>query len=202
MAGYKGHSMSNNAVAAYYSGEKPISKWTKQTILEEIEDNCDIEDSTLLLIKKLTLKELQSNFLSYASWHHTGKFYNQTTFYALDYEYVNNITRDNIDIIINNRKKREKRSPEEIAADKAVKAERQAQRLLKKEKEKLFKYQTKYKTLSGFMRSTTVELDKLRAIRMEKICERREKLRINWEKQGFTYGLDNIEDDDFVERYI
>ena len=36
MAGYKGFSMSNNAVAAYESGEKPISKWTKREILSMI----------------------------------------------------------------------------------------------------------------------------------------------------------------------
>lgn len=29
MAGYSGYSMSNNAVDAYESGEKPRSKWTK-----------------------------------------------------------------------------------------------------------------------------------------------------------------------------
>ena len=32
MAGYCGYSMSNNAVDAYNSGEKPISKWKKQDI--------------------------------------------------------------------------------------------------------------------------------------------------------------------------
>lgn len=30
MAGYNGYSMSNNAVAAYENGEKPLSKWKKK----------------------------------------------------------------------------------------------------------------------------------------------------------------------------
>lgn len=30
MAGYKGWAMSNNAVAAYENGEKPLSKWTNE----------------------------------------------------------------------------------------------------------------------------------------------------------------------------
>lgn len=36
MSGYCGYSMSNNAVEAYRSGEKPKSKWTKREIIEEI----------------------------------------------------------------------------------------------------------------------------------------------------------------------
>ena len=33
MAGYNGWSMSNNAVQAYEDGEKPLSKWTKKTLV-------------------------------------------------------------------------------------------------------------------------------------------------------------------------
>lgn len=36
MAGYNGWSMSHNAVTAYAGGEKPLSKWTKTNILNEI----------------------------------------------------------------------------------------------------------------------------------------------------------------------
>lgn len=36
MAGYNGFSMSNNAVAAYEDGEKPLSKWTKANILIQL----------------------------------------------------------------------------------------------------------------------------------------------------------------------
>lgn len=34
MAGYYNHSMSNNAIAAYAYGEKPLSRWRKRDILE------------------------------------------------------------------------------------------------------------------------------------------------------------------------
>ena len=49
MAGYNGFSMSNNAISAYESGEKPLSKWTKTEIVnainraiseDELELNC------------------------------------------------------------------------------------------------------------------------------------------------------------------
>lgn len=59
MAGYKGWSMSNNAVAAYENGEMPISKWSKKEIIkrieeavyyEEIELQCSLEE-----LKKLPL---------------------------------------------------------------------------------------------------------------------------------------------------
>ena len=36
MAGYYGYSMSNNAVSAYEEGEMPLSKWTKQGVIEYI----------------------------------------------------------------------------------------------------------------------------------------------------------------------
>ena len=38
MAGYNGWSMSNNAVAAYEDGEKPLSKWTKADIFDAIKE--------------------------------------------------------------------------------------------------------------------------------------------------------------------
>ena len=41
MAGYDNYSMSNNAVAAYQTGEKPKSKWTKKDIMEELRDQSE-----------------------------------------------------------------------------------------------------------------------------------------------------------------
>lgn len=38
MAGYYKNQMSNNAVWAYSQGKKPMYKWTKTTILEEIDN--------------------------------------------------------------------------------------------------------------------------------------------------------------------
>lgn len=42
MAGYNGFSMSNNAVAAYEDGEKPLSKWTKADIYMTRDFGCII----------------------------------------------------------------------------------------------------------------------------------------------------------------
>ena len=55
MAGYRGFSMSNNAVDAYISGEKPFSKWTKSEILKEIES---LDVKTFDLFKKMKVKSL------------------------------------------------------------------------------------------------------------------------------------------------
>ena len=60
MAGYNGFSMSNNAVAAYEDGEKPLSKWTKANIFDTIKDTeielkCSIEKLRRLPIKVLKL---------------------------------------------------------------------------------------------------------------------------------------------------
>lgn len=66
--------MSNNAVDAYNSGEKPFSKWTKSEILKEIEN---LNVKTFELFKKMKVKTLKDNFLYKSSWHHSSKFYNK-----------------------------------------------------------------------------------------------------------------------------
>lgn len=64
--GYDGYSMSNNARAAYESGEKPLSNWTKTDIIDAIQDiNPDIDCS------RLNAATLKKEFLTQTSWHHT-----------------------------------------------------------------------------------------------------------------------------------
>jgi len=70
------------------------------------------------------------------------------------------------------------------------------------EREKLYKYSS-YKTLKGFLRNVTPELEqKLAEKRQEAIQTRREQLRETWTKQGFERGLARINDDDFIDYYI
>ena len=201
--GYKGKSMSVNAAIAYSEGKKPLSKWTKSAIFDEMDFYCDeISAEKMELLKKLTVKELHENFLSYKAYHHTGKFYNTTNFYELNIEKIEEITIDEINNIISRRKKAERRSQEVINAEKAEKAKRKAEKEALEEKTKLFKYQNKYKTLKGFLKSTSIDLETLKAIRLKKIEEKREQLRKGWEKQGYIYGLKSINNDDFIESYI
>ena len=91
MAGYSGFSMSNNAVGAYNNGEKPLSKWSKAEILQEIriyakENNINIDMEKL---NKVSLPVLRESFLYKTAYHHTSKFYNSTDFYAIDFDTVN-----------------------------------------------------------------------------------------------------------------
>lgn len=201
--GYKGQSMSVNAVIAYSAGEKPLSKWTKTAILAEIESAFSgLPKEKMNMIKKMTLAELRESFLIYKAYHHTGKFYNSTNFYQLDADRVENIAVEEIKEIISRQKKAVRRPQTIIDAEKAEKAKRKAEKEALEEKSKLFKYQNKYKTLKGFLKSTSVNLEKLKTIRLEKIAEKREQLRKNWEKQEYSYGLENIGNDEFVEKYI
>ena len=100
MSGYYVYSMSNNAIAAYSSGEKPLSKWSKAGILSavrdarnrgEIELSYDVE-----LLNKLKLSVLQDVVLSYSGWHHTSSRYNRTDFYCLDYGKLERLSADTI----------------------------------------------------------------------------------------------------------
>ena len=100
MAGYNGFSMSNNAVAAYEDGEKPLSKWTKADIFDtikdtEIEFKCSIEK-----LRKLPVKVLKEVCLRYSSWHHTSNHYNKTDFYSLDINRIESLTDEKIDELL------------------------------------------------------------------------------------------------------
>lgn len=100
MAGYKGYSMSNNAVDAYMSGEKPISKWTKQEVVEYVQEiRPELKDE----LKKLRKDELFELVLLRSSWHHTSMYYNETDFYKIDEEAIENITAEKISEKIANR---------------------------------------------------------------------------------------------------
>ena len=89
--GYSGFSMSNNAVAAYESGEKPLSKWTKAEILSAVEE---INPQAVEYLKPINAATLREHLLSNSSWHHTGYYYNKTDFYALDEDVVSELTQD------------------------------------------------------------------------------------------------------------
>lgn len=86
MAGYKGYSMSNNAIKAYDEGRMPLSKWTKTAILEAIEDYLISHGNEAYYHKfdGLSKKELSQFLHTNGEWHHTSKFYNRTLFYSID----------------------------------------------------------------------------------------------------------------------
>ena len=79
--GYVGHKMSERAVEAYRKGEKPLTKWTKDEILKCIK-SCypDVAEHC----SHFSLSFLRKHFLYCSSWHHTGKYYNKTDFYAFE----------------------------------------------------------------------------------------------------------------------
>ena len=208
MAGYYGYSMSNNAVSAYEVGEKPLSKWTKKKIIELC------KEYTQLDISKLTVSELKEKMLVRSSWHHTSKFYNKTDFYSLDVDYIEKLTQEDINKIINNRVKKETKPPQILEVEKKLKAIEKAKKeaekeIRKKEKErkeylqKLFKYQSNYKRLNMFIDRVTPEgLEKLEAFRKKAIEEKRAELKETWTRQNYTRGLESINDDDFIEYYV
>lgn len=86
--GYIGQRMSERAAAAYDMGEKPFSKWTKSEIIDRLQrliDSGDLESSEedMKRIKRLTSRVVKIAFLKKSSWHHTGKYYNETDFYDI-----------------------------------------------------------------------------------------------------------------------
>lgn len=80
-SGYSGYSMSNRAVEAYADGEMPLSKWSKQLIIDEV---VEYDHFTKEDLKKYTKKVLTEYFLERSSWHHTSSYCNETYFYSIN----------------------------------------------------------------------------------------------------------------------
>lgn len=108
--GYKGFSMSNRAAAAYESGEMPISKWTKQAMIERFEE-LDIDAEKINLLKKLPKKVLAATFLQKSSWHHTSSYFNATDFYEINESKIEEMTIEEIKALKDI--KEEEKAPEE-----------------------------------------------------------------------------------------
>lgn len=84
--GYSGYSMSNNAIDAYDKGNMPLTKWTKNEIINRIKSlgekfNIPIDEATL---GKISLNDLKKSYLTKNGYHHTSKNYNMTDFYNID----------------------------------------------------------------------------------------------------------------------
>ncbi len=95
MAGYYGYSMSNNAVEAYEDGEMPLSKWTKTEIMSRLKEY-EVSEEMLTELKKLKKQQLKDLLLTKSSWHHTSSYYNETDFYTIDDEALEELTLEKI----------------------------------------------------------------------------------------------------------
>ena len=99
-SGYVGNKMSVRAKEAYDDGEMPLSKWTKSDIIDRIEELIDYNDIKIKFdinaLNKLTKSELIDLFLYQSSWHHTGKYFNQTDFYDVDQDKLEDVTTNDI----------------------------------------------------------------------------------------------------------
>ena len=84
MAGYNNYSMSNNAVLAYQTGEKPKSKWTKKEIIEELRNQTEDLKVDIKALEKRSVSILREVALVQSSWHHTSSHFNRTDFYMVD----------------------------------------------------------------------------------------------------------------------
>ena len=135
--GYIGKSMSVNAYEAYSREERPISKWTKKQILSDISDFLNMEDRKIIGLEKMKKADLMI-YLKSTGYHHTGKFFNTTYFYALDEEYIINHSEEMTDeeikardqARINERIKQEKERRER--QEQAENVEREEQEFFKK----------------------------------------------------------------------
>lgn len=118
MAGYNGFSMSNNAVAAYADGERPLSKWTKADVLSAIKKAVKEGEISISFeiekLEKLPVKALREKCLYCSSWHHTSSYYNKTDFYSLDLDELESLTNEEIVEILSEISTKKVTAPEEV----------------------------------------------------------------------------------------
>ena len=74
---------SNNAVQAEWEGKHPMSHWTKDLLIESIENEFRSKPEIIELCKKQTLAVLRKAMLCYSEWHHTSSAYNETDYFEL-----------------------------------------------------------------------------------------------------------------------
>ena len=169
--GYVGKSMSVRAKRAYENNEMPLSAWTKENMIEEIENIIDYHELNLdlNLLKKLTKDQIQKKFMINSSWHHTGCFFNQTNFYEVCEDWIIKTTNEKLEDLIQDRKDYLESTKEERAKEKEAREERriakQQQKEYEKELEELMEF-SKYKTMTNFKKAIEagrVDLDELRA---------------------------------------
>lgn len=88
MAGYRGNSMSWNAVEAYERHEMPMSKWKKSAIIDEARRQLYERGLKLQfdfkLLNEVSLPVLRRELLFYVARHHTGCKFRLTAFYAVN----------------------------------------------------------------------------------------------------------------------
>lgn len=97
--------MSNRAVRAYEMGEMPKSKWTKEAMKNALYDMIDSEIADVLL--KLPIVDLKNILLEETSWHHTGKFFNETYFYSIRAD-VEDMTKEQAEKLLSDYKQYKK----------------------------------------------------------------------------------------------
>lgn len=169
--GYVGNSMSVRAKKAYENNEMPLSAWTKENMIEEIENIIDYHELNLdlNLLKKLTKDQIKNEFMRNSSWHHTGCLFNQTNFYEINEDWVITMTNEKLEQLIQDRKDYLEATKEERAKEKEAREERrlakQQEKEYEKELEELMEF-SKYKTMTNFKKAIEagrVDLDELRA---------------------------------------
>lgn len=97
-SGYSGYSMSNNAANAYENGEMPLSKWTKEDIIDDVKyiaENYNV-NFDINSLKKYAKETLKNAFLKQSSWHHTSLYCNKTYFYSIDEDKIVVITDEDL----------------------------------------------------------------------------------------------------------
>ena len=80
-SGYIGSSRSIRAKEAYNDGEMPLSKWTKEILIEAIAEAYG--EARAEKAQKVSTADLRASFLEWSSLHHTSKYANRTYFYSL-----------------------------------------------------------------------------------------------------------------------
>lgn len=200
--GYIGSSRSARSQQSIESYEIPISMISKNIIEDFITENEDrFSEEEIFFLKKLSIAKWKYIMKTSAasSWHHTSSFFNKTNHYNLiDISKTILESKETINDDYKEFLKRNTSSETELKK----KADKKQSKSEINDKKILFKYQKKYKTLGGFLRSNS-DFEALKEIRKNAIYTKREELIKLWNQLPKEHRVwKEINNDDFIESYI
>lgn len=147
---YVGYSESVRSKEAKENGVFPKSLWTKQRMVEILEE--EGREDLINKLNKIPVYILKDECLSFKEQHHTSKFYNVTEFYSFSIEYLEELTDQKV------KELKERRRLENIK-NKEIRVERNRIREEKRKKKEELNYKlslmqySKYKRESAYLKA-------------------------------------------------
>lgn len=148
--GYVGYSESVRSKKAKENGVFPKSLWTKQRMIEILEE--EGREDLINKLNNIPVYILKDECLLWEEWHHTSKFYNVTEFYSFSIEYLEELTDQKVKELKERRRLDNIKNKEKKEETKRIREEKRKKKEELNYKLSLMQY-SKYKRESAYLKA-------------------------------------------------